>query len=102
MSTKHVHSQRRDDPWSIYTQMPASEDMRKRVGERIRVARVAKGLSQSALARELPGGSEGRDVSRWERGQNMPSWPNLQAIAGALDLTVADLLADGDDEPEAA
>jgi len=74
--------------------MPAGHDMRKRVGERIRQAREAKGLSQSGLARLLPGGAEGRDVSRWERGLNMPSWPNLQALAVALDVSIGWLLGD--------
>jgi len=76
--------------------MPAGHDMRKRVGERIRQAREAKGLSQSGLARLLPTAAEGRDVSRWERGLNMPSWTNLQALAEALEVTIGWLLDDGD------
>lgn len=76
--------------------MPAGHDMRKRVGVRIRQAREAKGLSQARLARMLPSAAEGRDVSRWERGLNMPSWANLQALAAALEVTVAWLLEDGD------
>ena len=76
--------------------MPAGHDMRKRVGARIRTAREAKGLSQAGLARLLPSAAEGRDVSRWERGLNMPSWPNLQALATALEVTVAWLLDEGD------
>jgi transcriptional regulator with XRE-family HTH domain len=82
--------------------MDADETFRKSVGARIRAARDRRGLSQSALARLLPGPVEGRDISRWERGKNMPSWTNLRALADALEVTVAWLVGDDDDEPLAA
>lgn len=71
-------------------------DFAGRVGARIRSARTTRGISQSQLARQLPGATEGRDISRWERGANLPSWPNLHALAAALDITLAELVADED------
>jgi transcriptional regulator with XRE-family HTH domain len=77
----------------------ANDDVRRRLGARIRQARTAQDLSRSALGRMLPASTEGPDVSRLERGRNMPSWPALQGLAAALDVTVAWLLAeDGTDE----
>ena len=63
----------------------------------------ATGLSQNALARLIADDSVSAGyISRWERGENMPSWTNLQALAGALGVTVAWLLEeDGDDAPAA-
>lgn len=62
-------------------------------GRHIRQARKAKGLSQSQLARLLPDAHDSY-VSRWETGQHMPSWDHLEAVAEALDVTVAWLLSD--------
>lgn len=101
MAINPLPSSLRTEQWSMYLWVSDANDMRRRVGARIRRARLAKGLPQSALARALPGRTEARDVSRWERGRNMPSWPALHAIAQALDVTVAWLLTeDDDDEPE--
>jgi transcriptional regulator with XRE-family HTH domain len=74
----------------------ASEDRRRRVGARIRSARQAKGFSQRQLADLLPGATESNNVSRWERGKTMPSWPTLEALAKALDVPVAWLLSEDD------
>lgn len=74
-------------------------EFRARVGANIRRARDAKGLSQAALARQLSAPTEARDVSRWELGKNMPSWANLHGLAAALDVTVAELVAEPDDTP---
>ena len=83
--------------------MGSDPELRRRVGIRIRSARVDRGLSQNALARLIADQSvSGGYVSRWERGENMPSWGNLQAVAGALGVSVAWLLEeDGDDVPAA-
>lgn len=70
----------------------ASEDLRRRVGARIRSAREAKRLSQRELADLIAGPVESNTVSRWERGEIMPSWPYLEAVARALDVTIAWLL----------
>ena len=72
--------------------MDADAVFRQRVGARLRDARARKGLSQAALGRLLPGPVEGAYVSRWERGENLPSWANLRALADALDVTVASLI----------
>lgn len=83
--------------------MAADPQLRRRVGIRIRTARGASGLSQNALARQINDPSiSGGYISRWERGENMPSWPNLQALADALGVSIASLLEEDDDEePEA-
>jgi transcriptional regulator with XRE-family HTH domain len=70
------------------------QQWRKRVGRHIRAARLRHGVSQSELARRLPGHLEGRDVSRWERGANLPSWTHLRALARELDVSLGALLDD--------
>ena len=62
-------------------------EFRQRVGARIRERREALGLSQGALARRLPGVVEGSQVSRWERGENFPTYRNLVALAAALKVS---------------
>ena len=62
------------------------EEHKLRVGSRIRQAREAKGWSQSQLARELPGSTDGPSISRYERGEVMPRPPMLDALADALDV----------------
>ena len=88
------------EQWSIYLWMPGVDA--RAVGERIRAARKARGLSQRALGDRLPSPADGQYVSRWERGENMPSWPYLRALAAALGVTVASLIPDSEDEPRAA
>jgi transcriptional regulator with XRE-family HTH domain len=75
--------------------MDADEQLRRHVGARIRQARHARGLSQAELARLLPGSVESTYISRWERGENIPSWPHLQALASALGTTIAWFLENG-------
>lgn len=60
-----------------------------RCGERIRQAREAKALTQSALARKLPGKTDGPSVSRWERGIVMPGTANLEALSEVLGVDYA-------------
>lgn len=62
-----------------------------RLGARIREYREAAGLTQDALAEQLPGKSNGTQVSKWERGAHRPSDDTLEHIAKALHCTVADL-----------
>jgi transcriptional regulator with XRE-family HTH domain len=69
-------------------------ELRKRVGAHIREARTRKGLSQTGLARLLPAPIDSGYVSRWERGENMPSWATLPTLAAALDVTVASLVSE--------
>src|ERR1700754_3615942 len=61
------------------------------IGEKLRAARQAMGLSLRALG-ELTGFSASF-LSQVELGQTMPSLGSLQRIAEALGLTVANLLA---------
>jgi ribosome-binding protein aMBF1 (putative translation factor) len=63
------------------------EDYRVRLGRLIRQAREARGWSQHELAlRMRPNDRKltGTQVSRWERGQQMPSPDNFRAIERAL------------------
>lgn len=62
------------------------------MGIRIRAARKRRKLSQQALADMLPRPVSGQYVSRWERGENKPSWANLYALAAALDVNVSSLI----------
>lgn len=57
----------------------------------VRTARQEKGLTIEGLA--FAAGVSVRTVSRTENGEHSPSLDTLAAIAGALDLTAAELLA---------
>ena len=77
--------------WALNLQsLPGKDPRAVRVGARIRAARDAKGVTQSQLARaiEVPDSY----ISRWERGDNMPSWDNLEAIAAELGVTLGSLV----------
>ena len=64
-------------------------------GEKIRQARLAKGMSQSDLAAAL--GVTKPAISRYELGQRHLSPDQLAAMSGVLDVSITDLL---DLEPE--
>lgn len=61
------------------------------IGEKLRTARQAQGLSLRALGEQT--GFSASFLSQVELGQTMPSLGSLQRIADALGLTVAYLLA---------
>ena len=63
-------------------------------GERIRKQRKAKGMSQEQLARKLHV-TQGA-VSQWEKELTRPDFDLLDALAEALDTTVAYLLGSTD------
>lgn len=63
------------------------------VGENIKRAREAKGLSQRELALEL--GISRVNVSAWERGAYTPRFKNLEPLARILGTTVG-ALVDGE------
>ena len=63
------------------------------IGGRIKELREGRRLTQREFAHQLPGKTEGKDVSRWENGKHRPSPDTLGAIADALETTVADLHA---------
>lgn len=60
------------------------------IGERIKAAREAAGMTQEQLGREL--GVTGVAVMRYEKGQRMPNLGQIQAIAAALDADVVYLV----------
>lgn len=59
-------------------------------GERVRVLRQSRGISQEALA--LAAGLDRTYVGGVERGERNISLINIQKIAQALDVSPADLL----------
>lgn len=59
-------------------------------GERLRAARLARGLSQEQLAARS--GVAQPNISVFERGRSYPKPPTLLALSRALDLLPADLL----------
>jgi transcriptional regulator with XRE-family HTH domain len=66
--------------------MDTPDEIRVRIGRRIRRERNAAGLSQTGLAERLgvlPG-----YISRWENGHTRPTKVNLQALALALGVDV--------------
>lgn len=69
------------------------------LGEKIRQIRLEKGMTMEEFAESLkrinPKSSTGKsNVSRWERGENIPNDLTLQAIAELAGITVAELLGD--------
>jgi transcriptional regulator with XRE-family HTH domain len=67
-----------------------SGDLAKRVGRRLRAARIAKGMSQAELAAPMTRAM----VSAVELGKVSPSLETLARFASRLDLRVKDLLPD--------
>jgi transcriptional regulator with XRE-family HTH domain len=65
------------------------ENIRKELGERIRIIRKANGLTQEELGEKA--GLSYKFVGEIERGQVNPSLDTLVAIAKALDSDVEDL-----------
>jgi transcriptional regulator with XRE-family HTH domain len=61
------------------------------LGQAIKRRREELGMTQGDLAK-LTHYKDGQTVSRWERGENVPS--DLDAVAGALEWTLADMVAD--------
>ena len=60
--------------------------------EKIREARKRKGLTQEQLSKML--GVQRSVISKYETGLIVPSIPQLQKIAAALDVSVSSLLYD--------
>jgi len=61
------------------------------IGQRIRAARDAAGLTRMGLAVRLGLGSEST-VKRWERDECYPPVKNMAALAEALGVSVASLM----------
>ncbi len=66
----------------------------KTIGERIRAARKAKGLSQEQLGEKLDISFQA--VSSWETGKFIPDSDHLPALAKALDISLDSLFAEED------
>ncbi len=62
------------------------------VGQRIRVARVTKSMSQTALGEAI--GVTFQQVQKYEKGMNRVGASRLQQIADVLDTTVTKLFAE--------
>src|SRR5215813_12327833 len=69
-------------------------------GERLRVLREARGLSQAQLADEA--GVNVFTISKTERGLQEPAWPLVLALAGALDVEVGAFVVNGTPAPQGA
>lgn len=63
---------------------------RRQIGDRIRAARHAAGLTQMELAERI--GRDHRTVHRWEYAQRVPNLEDLLLLADALDVPLADLV----------
>ena len=66
----------------------------KMIGERIKAARKAKGLSQEQLGEKLDISFQA--VSSWETGKFIPDSDHLPALAKALDISLDSLFAEED------
>ena len=64
----------------------------KQIGERIKTARKAKGLSQEALGEMLDVSFQA--VSTWEQGKFIPDSDHLPALAKALDISLDALFSE--------
>ena len=64
------------------------------IGERIKEARTAKGMTQIELAHAVgfTGDQAGACICRWEAGEQEPRFDNIARIAYALEVTIASLL----------
>lgn len=60
-------------------------------GKALRARRAALGLTQREVAERVEGKTEGKDISRYERGEHLPGQDTRAALAAALETTLADL-----------
>ena len=74
-------------------------DVYFQVGERIRKARIAAGLTQASLANKIS--LSRTSVTNIERGRQPVSLHTLYSIASVLKIKIADLLPDNKDGPDA-
>lgn len=78
----------------------ATGNLRTTVGRNIKAARDNAVLTQKQLAQRLNG--DPQFISKWERGEHMPSLKNLSALAMALGVDVAWFYTDHDSKEKAA
>jgi len=67
------------------------------VGQRVRLARLARGLSQTKLASSL--GVTFQQLQKYEKGTNRISASKLFEIARTLDIEIGSFFRDSTDEP---
>lgn len=72
--------------------MTENTNMNKLIGERIKAARKAKGLSQEQLGEKL--GVSFQAVSTWEQGKFIPDSDHLPALSRVLGLSLDSLFAE--------
>lgn len=72
-----------------------TSDLPQRLGRNIAKRRKQIGWTQANLAERMK--MEPESISRFERGATLPSLATLELLAGELNVTVADLLAECSD-----
>lgn len=72
---------------------PTQERKKMNLGENIKKARKAAGVTQKQLAERM--GVYQKDVSRWENGEHAPSIELLAGICKALKVSADKLLETG-------
>ena len=70
----------------------AVEPLETRLARNIATRRKVLGLTQAQLAEKL--GVETETLSRFERGKHLPSLVTLERLAGLLQVTISELLAE--------
>jgi transcriptional regulator with XRE-family HTH domain len=80
--------------------MTTEESIRSNVARNIAAARSAASLSQNALGQRL--GVQPQMISRWERGEALPTVENLAALCDALEVDAAWIHQDPSLHPVAA
>lgn len=73
------------------------KELRTRLGEGLRQARLARHLTQNQLAEKLD--TDPETISRFERGATLPSLVRLLSLADALGVTLASLLSAASPRP---
>ena len=76
-------------PENVHPALGPSEQPQPALGKAIRQLRREQNLSQEALA--YAAGVTSGTLSLIERGQSNPTWGTAKGIAGALDISIADL-----------
>lgn len=72
-----------------------TSDLPQRLGRNIAKRRKQIGWTQAHLAERMK--MEPESISRFERGVTLPSLATLELLAGELNITIADLLAEYSD-----
>lgn len=74
------------------------KELRRRLGGKLREARLARRLTQNQLAEALD--TDPETISRFERGATLPSLLRLLGLAGALGVTIGSLLGAASPRPQ--